>query len=207
MHQRSILLFLALMSALTIAVIFSGEIGVQIPKVTGVTAGVGIGVYWDSSATNSCSSISWGQLAPGARKTVVLYLKNEGTDSIYYSLTTEHWYPIVASNYMILQWDYNGARATSGSVWRISLTLLVSSRIQGIVDFSFDIIITGSPYPLGDINNDLKVDGRDIALVGQAFGSEPGSSTWNSIADLNQDEKIDGKDSAIISQNFGKTFV
>ena len=206
MRQRDFVLLLLLLAA-TIAIVFSGESGVQIPNATAVTVSAGIGAYWDRYATNSCRSISWGQLAPGAKKTVLLYLKNEGNDSIYYLLTTEQWYPVNAPDYITLQSDYSGTRATSGSVRRISLTLAVSHRIHGIVDFNFDIVFMGSPYGWGDVNHDSKVDGKDLSIISKAFGSVPGSPTWNSIADLNQDGKIDGKDIGITSQNFGKTYV
>ena len=202
-HQKSALLLFMLASATIIAILFSWQNGIQIPKATAVTASAGIGVYWDPASTNSCQSISWGQLTPGAKKTIVLYLKNEGTDSIYYLLTTEQWYPTNASSYMTLQWDYNGTGATSGSVRRVSLTLVVSPRISGIVDFSFDIVIMGSPYLWGDVNYDGIVDIRDIAIVARAYGSYPGSPSWNADADINGDGRVDTRDISITAKNFG----
>lgn len=204
-HQKSTLLLFMLASATIIAILFSWQNGIQIPKATAVTASAGIGVYWDPASTNSCQSISWGQLTPGAKKTMVLYLKNEGTDSIYYLLTTEQWYPTNTSSYITLQWDYNGTRATSGSVRRVSLTLLVSQRISGIVNFNFYIVIMGSPYLWGDINHDGKVDTRDLAIVAKAYGSYLGSPNWNADADINGDGRVDIRDISITAKNFGKT--
>jgi len=58
----------------------------------------------------------------------------------------------------------------------------------------------------GDVNGDVKVDGKDIAVVGVAFGSYPGHPRWNPQADLNQGNKIEGKDIAKVAKNFGKTY-
>jgi len=57
----------------------------------------------------------------------------------------------------------------------------------------------------GDVNDDGKVDGKDIALASLAFGTVPTDPRWNPNADINQDGKIDGKDIVLISLNFGKS--
>jgi hypothetical protein len=54
---------------------------------------------------------------------------------------------------------------------------------------------------------DLKVDGRDIAVVQKTFGTYAGSTGWNSIADVNRDYEIDGKDIVLINRQFGWGFV
>jgi len=58
----------------------------------------------------------------------------------------------------------------------------------------------------GDINKDMKVDIRDIAIVSKAFGSYLGHQRWNPIADVNQDNKVDLKDVGLIAKNFGKAY-
>jgi Ca2+-binding EF-hand superfamily protein len=64
-----------------------------------------------------------------------------------------------------------------------------------------------SPWknPVGDVNMDGKVDGRDIAIVARAFGSIPGDPRWNALADVNDDGKIDGKDIVTVVKLFGKS--
>jgi len=54
-----------------------------------------------------------------------------------------------------------------------------------------------------DVNLDLKVDGKDIALAALAFGTVPNGPRWNPNADINQDGKIDGKDIALVAMKFG----
>ena len=56
---------------------------------------------------------------------------------------------------------------------------------------------------IADINGDYKVDIRDIAVVAQAFGSNPDHPRWNPAADINGDEKVDIRDVAIVASNFG----
>lgn len=58
---------------------------------------------------------------------------------------------------------------------------------------------------VGDVNEDRKVDIKDIATAAIAFGSYYHHLRYNPNADVNCDEKIDIKDLAIIAQNFGKT--
>lgn len=185
--------------------IFSWQgFNISMPNASAVTAANGIGVYWNQAATNSCQSIPWGKLFPGSSKTMVVYLKNENTESLFYLLTTEQWYPANASNYMVLKSDYDGNIASPGSVRKISLTLSVSSGINRIVNFSFNMVIKGNPYPWGDVNYDGRVDIRDIATVAKAYGSYPGAPDWNEVADINGDGRVDIKDIAIASKNYGK---
>ena len=81
MRRTSTLLLLMLASIAIVTILFSGQNGIFVPKVTAVEAEGSVGVYWDPAVTNSCRSIYWGQLSPGSRKTVVVYLKNEGNES------------------------------------------------------------------------------------------------------------------------------
>jgi hypothetical protein len=64
-------------------------------------------------------------------------------------------------------------------------------------------------YPLmhpywnaADANHDLKVDGKDIAILCKAFDTKPGNPNWNPHADLNSDGKIDGKDIGLVAKYF-----
>jgi parallel beta-helix repeat protein len=66
---------------------------------------------------------------------------------------------------------------------------------------------------LGDINGDGVVDGSDIALAAQTFGSygpnflypgSPPSPRWNLDCDLNGEGVVDGSDIVLVATNFGK---
>ena len=103
---------------------------------------VGVGVYWDSDCTDNVTSIDWGFLEPGATANVTVYIKNEGNIPVVLGMTTDNWDPTSASDYMTLSWNRESHVLNPGSVQAI-LTLSVSSEIDGVTNFSFDITITG----------------------------------------------------------------
>jgi len=68
---------------------------------------------------------------------------------------------------------------------------------------------------LGDVNGDLKVNMRDIALVARAFGSygpdyiypgSPPSTNWNPNADIDSDGTVNMRDVALVARNFGQHY-
>jgi parallel beta-helix repeat protein len=91
----------------------------------------------------------------------------------------------------------------STSSWD-NITTYVDSEnnvIYGETD-SFSIFgVTGASLT-GDANGDLKVDGKDVAIVAKAFNTKPGDDKWDPRADFNSDGKVDGKDVAIVSKYF-----
>lgn len=102
---------------------------------------LGVGVYWDSSCSNAVSFVDWGAVEPGLTKNVILYLRNEGNDALTLFMFADNWNPSDASNYMTLSWDYAGQNVDPQEVVQTTLALSTSSGIEGITDFSFDIII------------------------------------------------------------------
>jgi len=110
----------------------------------GSVKAVGVGIYWDSACTNAVSSINWGMLNPGSSKNETIYIRNEGNTTVTLTMTTSNWNPSNASDYIALNWNYNGQPIEVGVVIQATLTLSVSSSIDGITSFSFDITITAS---------------------------------------------------------------
>ncbi len=110
----------------------------------GSVKAVGVGIYWDSACTNAVSSINWGMLSPGSSKNETIYIRNEGNTTVTLTMTTSNWNPSNASDYIALNWNYNGQPIEVGVVIQATLTLSVSSSIDGITSFSFDITITAS---------------------------------------------------------------
>src|SRR3990172_4584763 len=84
------------------------------------------GTYWDQACTNQTSSITWGNLSPGATKKMVLYIRNEGNTPITLYKATTNWNPINAANFITLDWDYGNQSLSVGSITKITLTLSVS---------------------------------------------------------------------------------
>jgi len=108
----------------------------------GTVKAVGVGVFWDSNCTDPVSFVDWGVVEPGSMNNVTVYVRNEGNVAANISLATENWNPSNASNYMTLSWNYDGQQLNPQEVAQITLTLNVSSSVQGIESFSFDIIIS-----------------------------------------------------------------
>jgi parallel beta-helix repeat protein len=65
-----------------------------------------------------------------------------------------------------------------------------------------------NPYLPGDVNNDGKVDGKDIAIIAKWYGwaVTADSPHWTKRADLNEDAVVNGGDMDIASANYGKTW-
>jgi len=88
----------------------------------------------------------------------------------------------------------NGARIGNYSVY-------VTSGYWGLYANSsafFQVILEG------DLNGDKIVDGRDLGIVGRAYGSKPGDDRWNDIADVYKDDFIDGRDLGVVGRNYGR---
>jgi len=170
----------------------------NITNVSAVEAN-GVGVYWDSDCRDIVSSIDWGSLKPGSAKNIIVYIRNEKEEPIFLTKSTMNWKPSIASKYITLKWDYRGWSIDPGEVLQVTLTLSISSSIEGIWNFGFDIVISQS-IP-GDVNFDGIVDIEDVVIVVVAFGSRPGQANWNPIADLNGDGIIDISDIVLVTMN------
>jgi len=81
---------------------------------------------------------------PGSLNNVTVYMRNEGNRLPTFPLTTDNWNPLNASDYLTLSWNYDGRQLNPLEVVQVTLTLTVSSSVQGIESFSFDIIISVS---------------------------------------------------------------
>lgn len=70
--------------------------------------------------------------------------------------------------------------------------------------YTNNIKISPSGGVKGDVNGDKIVNGLDLILLMQAFGSVPQDPNWNSNCDFNGDLIINGIDLIILAQNWGK---
>jgi len=145
--ERSAITRVALALALVVltSVIFGTVSSViQISKTVpnaGSVKGIGVGIYWDQACTNKTSSINWGLLDPGSNKSVTVYVRNEGNAPATLSKTVQNWNPSTATSYLSLNWSYAGQTMSVSQVLQLKLTLLVSSSVSGISNFSFDTSI------------------------------------------------------------------
>jgi hypothetical protein len=59
---------------------------------------------------------------------------------------------------------------------------------------------------LADINDDGKVDIKDVSFVARRFGIAPDHPLWDPVADLNGDSIIDIKDVSTVARHFGDQY-
>lgn len=107
---------------------------------------IGVEVYWDANLTQAVTYVDWGLLEPGQVKPITVYVLSTGRSNIdvTLSMTTANWTPIEAASFISLSWDRKGYILAPDQSVEAVLTLTVSSAIQDIDTFNFEIIITGS---------------------------------------------------------------
>jgi len=105
---------------------------------------VGVVIYSDSSISDPLYSVDWGNLEPGAEKSIECYIQNTGDVASLLTLEIDNLSPAEAANYITLTWDYDGQTLNVDEVIQVTLTLTISENIEGIKSFFFDITIIGS---------------------------------------------------------------
>ena len=111
---------------------------------TGAVTAINVGVYSDSACTSELTSIDWGTISPGNSENRTIYLKNTGNAQITLSMTSTNWNPASAGGPITLTWNRDNAILNTDQVAMATLTLSLSDSINGINNFSFDIVITGT---------------------------------------------------------------
>ena len=164
------------------------------------------GIYWDKNCTKQVTSINWTTLTPGSAKSVTVYVKNLSNATCYLSVATTNWNPLNAPTYLKYSWTSTTSKIDAGKTLEVKQTLKVTPDITGISTFSFDITF----QPLGsypwDVNQDHKVDIKDLYIVSMAYGSRSQMPRWNPKADVNGDSIIDVKDSFLVAKHYGETY-
>ncbi len=110
----------------------------------GTISAVNVGIYTDVACTQACTSINWGNLAPGNSTTKIIYIKNNGNIPLTLSMSTPSWTPSNANTYLTLSWDRTNAVLNPGNSVKATLTLTATANAGSISAFSFNIIITGT---------------------------------------------------------------
>ena len=116
----------------------------QTVPTSGTVSSVNVGVYTDSGCTQNCTSISWGNLAPGSSITRTVYVKNTGNLPVTLSMTTNNWQPLSAPTYLTLTWNRANNVLNAGATLSATLTLTAAPNTGTITNFGFNIIITGT---------------------------------------------------------------
>lgn len=111
---------------------------------TGTIKAIGVKVYSDPNCTQKITQISWGEMEPATSKNVTVYVKSVSTTPITLTVYTENWSPQNCIDYMNLTSIQNNITMQPSEVISTTLTLAISPDIEGIIDFSFDIVFNGS---------------------------------------------------------------
>jgi hypothetical protein len=101
-------------------------------------------VYWDRGCTNLTSTLNWGTMEPNTTKNFTVYVKNTGTIPERLSMRTSNWNPTTAQKYVTLTWNREDTILDPASNITATFTLRVLSNVTNLVDFRFDITLTGA---------------------------------------------------------------
>ena len=104
-----------------------------------------IGVYWNKDCTRRVNSISWGAIAPGETSQVIVYVRNEGNETLIPSLTTLNWQPEDALLWLDFSWSCQETSIAVGQVVEVTQILSVAPDLSGgFSSFRFDTVFGGS---------------------------------------------------------------
>jgi hypothetical protein len=146
----------------------------SVPSASAVEAEGSIGVYWDANCSQRVYSIDWGTLTLGETKEVIVYVRNEGNQTLILALTTLNWQPENAFVWVHFSWTCQTTEVGTGQIVKVTQNLNAAPNIPGgFSDISFDLIFKGMDHLLGDINKDGVVDMKDLTILAAAYGSNP----------------------------------
>ena len=111
---------------------------------SGLVASANLGIYSDSAATQTLTSISWGTVTPGGSITRTVYVKNTGNAQVTLGMTKMNWNPTTANGPLTLTWNQESTVLAPNQVATATLTLSALSSISSITAFNVDIVIAGS---------------------------------------------------------------
>lgn len=107
-----------------------------------VQAAVNVGLYWDANCSVPVSFLDWGTISQGSVKNITIFIRNEGNAPSSLFLKATNWNPVNASDFLVLSWDYSNYLVYPRQTIKVLLTLAVASFVDGIDDFSFDLVIS-----------------------------------------------------------------
>ena len=89
------------------------------------------------------SSIDWETLYPAQNKTMDILITNEAPTAQTLSMTTAAWDPANATDFISLTWNYTGSSVAAKASIPVALTIHIDPLINGIQNFTFNIILSG----------------------------------------------------------------
>ena len=130
---------------LTVATLGAVTTFQNVPSSGSVVTAVDLDLYSDAGLTQSLSSISWGNLAPGSTNTRTIYIKNSGNVPETLTMATSAWNPSNATSVLTCSWNLGSSTVLNASASTPAiLTLTVAANPGSLTNFSFNITITGT---------------------------------------------------------------
>ena len=77
----------------------------------------------------------------GTIKTITIFVRNEGTQSVILNKSQTNWNPPIISNYLKLDWDYTNQTLIPSATMKVVLSLTVAANSPATTSFGFDISI------------------------------------------------------------------
>jgi hypothetical protein len=102
-----------------------------------------------------------------------------------------------------LRFEYSPPQPFTGLV-QIGLRSRDRATPPNIVDRVVSSFRVAGAVIEGDVDEDGRVDGVDLVLLGRGFGATANQVRYLPEADFNRDDVIDGDDLAILASNFGE---
>jgi len=93
--------------------------------------------------TSDTTTMTWGTVAPGEVKTMIVNFKATDGEVVTITYTTANWLPTEAGNFLSISWDYLG-QEISTNWFPVTFTLTISQDIIDISNFTYDIMVTAA---------------------------------------------------------------
>ena len=132
----------------SIAILLVGTvIGATVLRVrnVGTIRAEGVEVYSDSGLSMVLEEIPWGVLDKGESKSFDTWILNSGNVAQRLNVYTESWNPWGVENSISLSWDYSDELIEAKEAIHVVFTLNVDPNINGVENFSFEVIIEVIP--------------------------------------------------------------
>jgi hypothetical protein len=143
------LLFFIVISLLTITVGVATFLKSYQVGAVGRIVGVRVEIYEDAGASMPLTQIDWKMVEPDETKTYVCYVKSLSNVPTTLSLMTSAWMPSNASTFITLTWNYDNTTLLPNEIRQIVFSLHVSPIVNGIDNFSFEIIVSAEKTGFG----------------------------------------------------------
>ena len=89
------------------------------------------------------TELYWGDMSPGGTSIQSLVVTNIASYSMQLSFSTYNWFPVNASQFLTLTWDYDGEILAPNESVTIYFQMYADELIDGITNFNCEIMFTG----------------------------------------------------------------